>query len=144
MRNYTTTVGVEKTLAEIHRTLARAGARSVRTDYGPSGAPTAVTFLVATPLGDLAYALPANSDGVYAALQRQYANRRIDRRYATRDQAARVAWRVVKDWIAAQVAIIEAGMAPLDQIMLPFQLVEDGKTAYDAYRETRDALPSPP
>lgn len=62
------------------------------------------------------------------------------------EQAERVAWRVAREWLLAQLAIIEAQMATLDQVMLPYLQVDGQKTLYAAYREREDTLqlePSP-
>lgn len=53
----------------------------------------------------------------------------------TRAQAERVAWRVIKDWIAAQLAIVETQMVELDQVMLPYLHVDGDRTLYESYRD---------
>ena len=46
-----------------------------------------------------------------------------------------MAWRVMKDWIAAQLALAETKMVQLDEIMLPYMHVDDGgTTVLDNYR----------
>ncbi len=45
--------------------------------------------------------------------------------------AARVAWRIIKDWVAAQLAIVESGMVEIAEVFLPYQLVADDKTVFD-------------
>lgn len=47
--------------------------------------------------------LPANVDAVLAVLAKQKVK-------CGRDQAERVAWRILKDWVAAQMAILESEM----------------------------------
>lgn len=57
--------------------------------------------------------------------------------------AANVAWRVVKDWLEANLALIAAQMATLDEVMLPYLHVDEGRTLWQAYRE-RESLALPP
>ena len=57
----------------------------------------------------------------------------IPPRYADRAQAERVAWRVLKDWLEAQLALIEAGVADMAEVMLPYLHVAPGVTLYRAY-----------
>jgi hypothetical protein len=38
-------------------------------------------------------------------------DRKVPRSKCTEDQAQRVAWRIVKDWVEAQMAIVEAQLA---------------------------------
>lgn len=138
--NYTTTISADKTLGEIMGLLAQAGARSLQVDYD-QGSPVGVQFLIATKFGDRGFRLPANVDGVWKALLRQHDRGLVQRRFTTKDQAARVAWRIVKDWMEAQLAIIEAGMVDLEEVMLPYMLHESGQTLYRLMESKRLALP---
>src|SRR5919204_4572694 len=106
--NYTTTVSVERTVAEIQKILAAHGAKSIQVDY-ENGQPSALAFFVQTSFGERAFVLPANVEGVFKTITRS--GSKVPRRFMTRQQASRVAWRILKDWVAAQTAIIEAGLA---------------------------------
>src|SRR5215831_1280256 len=101
--NYTTTVAVDKTLGELQALLRKQGARSIVVDYDERGSPVALAFAVATPRGDEAYRLPANLDGVFRTLTAQHDRGEVRPRFVTREQAARVGWRIVKDWVEAQL-----------------------------------------
>jgi hypothetical protein len=137
--NYTTTIAVDKTVGEIQKVLAAHGAKAIQVEYTNS-LPSAVAFFVDTPFGERTYILPANADGVWQTLVQQHRKGKVPLRLATKDQAARVAWRIVKDWIEAQMAIVEAGMVTIDQVMLPYMQVGH-QSLYDALKETRLALP---
>ena len=139
--NYTTGVATEKTLGEINHLLATHGARRIIADYDKAGNPEAIMFSIETPYGVQDFRLPANVEGVSRALVRGYEQRRVERRFTGREQATRVAWRIVKDWLEAQVAIIEAGMMTMDQAMLPHLLAPGGRTFYSASVENRLQLP---
>lgn len=123
--NYTTKVPVNRTVAEVTELLATHGASAVATMYR-DGKPTGLTFSLATPGGNRVFQLPVLVDGVF---------RLLERRGARWDQAERVAWRQIKSWVEAQVAIIESGMATMEQVMLPYLQVEGGATLYEAYVE---------
>lgn len=129
MLNYTTTIAAEKTASEIGTILAKGGAASVSTMF-EDGKPIGVGFSLKTPHGPRFFELPVNIDGVQAALK---ADRRTSARQRERDQAERTAWRVTKDWISAQVALVEAQMASLDEVMLPYLLTPSGQTVYAVY-----------
>ena len=137
--DYTTTIDAEKTLAEIHRLLAKAGARRISVDYDDRRQPAAVTFTIQLPFGDFGYRLPANARAVYDLLERQWQDGQMRRGFVTPVQASRVSWRIVKDWLEAQIAIIEAGLVTLDRVFLPYAVValRDGSegTFYDAWCE---------
>jgi hypothetical protein len=141
--NYTTTIDPHKTAAECIALLARHGATRISMDLA-DGKPSALAFGIDTPNGMRFYVLPANPQGVYAALGKAYRERRIPQRYCDREQAERVAWRVLKDWLEAQLALIDAQVVAIDQVMLPYLIVDDsGLTLYQRYLEHgRKALES--
>jgi len=55
-------------------------------------------------------------------------------KYRTREHAARVAWRICKDWIEAQLAIVDAEMADMMEIFLPYAQTESGETLYEVMK----------
>lgn len=139
--NYTTTIDVARTIGEIHGMLVRAGARSIVTDYDDAKQPVSIAFLVTTPLGDREFVLPANVDAVHKTLTRQYQQRKVAARFVSKEQAHRVGWRIVKDWVEAQLAIIESGMVSLDMVMLPYMTLATGQF-YDVFVRQQLALPA--
>lgn len=139
--NYRTEIDAGRTVLEIQAKLARAGARRVQIDYGDDGEPTAVAFMIATPAGDASFSLPANDAGVLAALSRQADAGTVRRNFVTRKHAKRVAWRIVKDWLEAQLALVEAGLATLDEVLFPYMLAPSGQRVYALYADRRLALP---
>src|ERR1017187_4820567 len=96
--NYTTEISVEKTTSEIQAKLVAAKASAVMTQYD-NCILTSLSFKVHTLHGEMGIKLPANIEGVYIAIQR---SPRVPHRLKTREQAARVAWRIIKDWVFAQ------------------------------------------
>jgi hypothetical protein len=137
--NYTTTVPVNRSVAQLQGLLIEAGARSIATEYSTAGSATAIAFTSDTPLGPRAFVLPVNAKRVQAVLQRE----RLAPRYTTFEQAERVAWRILKDWAEAQLAIIRTEMVTLDQVMLPYMKAADGRSVYEMYRDDQLALPAP-
>lgn len=51
----------------------------------------------------------------------------------SQEQAERVAWRIVKDWLGAQLAILETEMVPVQQVFLPYFVNRQGQTLYEVY-----------
>jgi hypothetical protein len=131
--NYTTQIDPTKTAAECISRLAAHGATAIGMTYD-KGFPTGLQFQIMTAHGMQAYALPVNVDGTYNALQKAARARRIPQSKATREQAQRTGWRVIKDWLEAQLALIEAGVADMSEVMLPWMLV-DGQTVYQTFLE---------
>ena len=128
--NYTTTVNVYKTLGEIQMQLVKHGAKKIMQDYDDQGRITALSFMVDTPAGPRGIRLPANVDAVHAVLHRQKVK-------CDREQAERVAWRILKDWVEAQMAILESEMVQIDEIFLPYMVNQSGQTLFEAYRSNQ-------
>lgn len=114
--NYTTQITVQKTAGEIQEILARAGARTVVIEYGVDRIPEAVSFQVMVNDRLMSFRLPSQWRGVYKSIMKSGA----EKRYKSEEQARRVAWRIIKDWTEAQVAIIEAGAAELAEVFMPY------------------------
>ena len=64
---------------------------------------------------------------------------RVPRRLANRAQAIRIAWRIVKDWVEAQMAILETEMVKMEQIFLPYIQTQQGQTLFEVF-ESRNML----
>ena len=130
--NYTTQIEAIKTVGEIQGILAGHGAKSILVDYATDHTVEALSFRVLTPQGDIAIRLPIDHEAVLKVLTQQNRLGRVPRRYLTHAQAVRVAWRIVKDWVAAQMAILETEMVKMEQIFLPYVITDSGKTLYEA------------
>lgn len=126
IKNYTTSVDVYKSLGEIQGALANHGARQIMVNYD-AGQPVGLLFGIETPDGPRGFCLPANVEGVRAVFARQKVK-------AQPGQAERTAWRNVRDWIMAQMAIIEAGQVQIDEVFLPYLTDGRGQTLYQIYQ----------
>jgi hypothetical protein len=135
---YSTAVPVARTVGEVQQMLAVAGAESVAVRYADKR-PIGLGFTLSTPHGPRSFLLPVDVEAVHKLLLNQERAGEFKRAargaYTTPEHAARVAWRVLRDWLAAQLAMIESQMASIDQIMLPYLLTEGEKTLYQLYRE---------
>jgi hypothetical protein len=129
--NFSTTVTARKSIEEIQGILVRHGAKHILIDYEEEE-PVGLAFMIATPYGDTGFRLLANIDAVQKVLNRQRVRSSVDRQ-----MAARVAWRILKDWVRAQVAILETEMVTIDQIFLPYMETKDGKTLYQVMLDHR-------
>jgi hypothetical protein len=129
--NRHTEVPIERTAGQIQARLVRARAQAVMMEY-EAGVLTHLAFRIETPHGLIAYRLPANIDGVHAMLTR---DTKLSRAQRSREAAARVAWRVLRSWIEAQLAVIDAGQATLPQVFLPYAQLPSGETLYERFAE---------
>lgn len=135
--NYTTLVDAHKTVMEVQRILAAAGARSINIDYDDSREPNGLTFLVNVQNTWINFRLPAKWKGVLKTLD---LDPKVPRRYKTEEQARRIACRITKDWVKAQLAIIQAGQAELAEVFLPYAVGASGRTLWQEAKEGRFLL----
>ena len=64
-------------------------------------------------------------------------DRKVPRRLVTDEQAVKVSWRIIKDWIEAQMALVEAELAELAEVFLPYAITKDGNTLYSQIDTTK-------
>lgn len=128
IKNYTTNVDVFTTIGAIQGCLVKHGAKKIMIDYDDDGHVIALSFLIDTPSGQRGIRLPANVEGVQCVLQNQKVK-------CDREHAEKIAWRIVKDWVEAQMAILESGMVQMDEIFLPYMINNQGQTVYQLYQK---------
>lgn len=134
--NYTTTVDPGKSAGECIDILLKYGARKVGMSVGEDKMPDGIEFVINTQFGLRSYSVEVDVARARKVLQQAYSEGRVERRHTDPVHAARVAWRVMKDWLEAQMAMIETGLVSLDQVMLPYMRTDDGHTLYGAWQES--------
>lgn len=143
--NYTTQIAASKTIAEVQTLLAKHGANRIAVDY-QNGQPSGLTFALTTPHGPRLFTLPVDVDAMHRLLVAESRAGRLKGGKSvtvmrSREQAERVAWRVIKDWLAAQLALVQTEMAAIDQVMLPYLRDGDsGRTLYAAWSDRENVL----
>lgn len=135
--NYTTTVSAQKTVSEILASLAMHGAKAILINYDDAGQIESLSFRLATVSGDINIRLPIDSGAVLRVMERQG----VQHRYCTRQRAVQVAWRIAKDWMQAQMALVETEMVRMEQVFLPYWITPSGNTLYQFLVSSRFQLP---
>ncbi|QJU54362.1 hypothetical protein SCB71_14545 [Herbiconiux sp. KACC 21604] len=129
--NYTTDISVTKTMGEIQGALARRGVTRISTLFDEHGVASGLGFTMNTDYGPRDFELPVRTAGVLEAMKR---DTKVPRSKCTTEQAAKVAWRIAKDWLEAQSALIDAQLARLDEVMFPYMIASDEGTVYELFR----------
>src|SRR6266699_3370040 len=101
--------------------LAAAQALAILTELA-QGKAIGISFRIKTAWGIMSFRLPAQVDEDHKILNKcdRRGRATIAPRYRTREQAERTAWRVTRDWLEAQLALIQCGLASMDQVFLPY------------------------
>ena len=129
--NYTTKISSYKTVGQLQSILAKAGAKSVNISYDDESEPIALVFVIQIKDEFVNFKLPSNWQGVLSAMNK---DKSIAKHFKKEQQARRVAWRIIKDWTEAQLAIIDAELASLPEVFLPYAVSPNtGLTLYQEF-----------
>lgn len=134
--NYTTTVPASRTISQIQDNLISHGARAIMINYNSAQEPESLSFIVPSRDGELPFRLPANVKAVESVMERD----RLPG-YRKEGQPARVAWRILKNWVESQMAIIEAEMVSMEEVFLPYLLAKGNQTLYQVMDSRGFLLP---
>lgn len=127
--NYTSIIEPEQTISEIQKMLSSHGVMAMMTEYdGPQVA--AVSFKMNIDGQVMSFKLPCNWRGVRQVFREQeitqgklkHKDRNLD------NQAVRTAWKIIHNWVNAQLALVEVNMVTIPQVFLPYAIMKDGKT----------------
>jgi hypothetical protein len=143
IKNYTTTITVEKTVMEIERMLATAGASKILKEYDTNGNIILLTFIVKTDMGEIPIRLPLEIDKIILVFNGLVKTRKLPQSYYNnKPQALRVCWRILKDWLDAQLTLIQIDTAKMEQIFLPYVYdYHNNITMYQAIKDGGFQMP---
>lgn len=133
LKNYTTTISIEKTISEIEKILAINGASHIFKMYDDKGVPSALAFKIKVD-GEryIDFKLPMESEKIFEVFKKS----KIEKRYKNIEQAKRTGWRIIKDWIYAQMALIEIHVVKFEQVFLPYMYdIKTDQTLFQKYEE---------
>ncbi len=143
IKNYTTDIPVEKTTSEIQKILAQNGARGIMLEYDGNGNITDIFFKVILNNKELPFRLPAKAERVYQALWGEKQEWEYTRYGAGwREQAQRIAWRICKTWLEAQITLINLEQAKMEEVFLPYLVMPSNKTLFETMEQNKFLLPS--
>ena len=124
--NYTTKIDPDKTAAEIAKCLSLHGAKAVLTEYDEKEQVVkSLSFKIAYASKEMSFRLPCDWKPIYDIFER---DKPIRDKTEQKLQSVRTAWRIVKDWVEAQMALVETNMVTTAQVFLPYAIVKDGHT----------------
>jgi len=137
IKNFTTSIKIEKTISEIELILTRHGATHIFKMYSNDGVPIALAFKCLIKNDLISFKLPMEEQKVLQVFKNGVHNGELPKRYwDDLDQARRTGWRIIKDWISSQMALIEINIVKFEEIFLPYMYNENlGKTMFELLEE---------
>lgn len=121
LKNYTSTVPADRSIAYIEKTLAQHGASMIVKLYDDDGEVTAIAFEVECQGKKLAFRLPSQIEACAKTLEANLPRRaRPETVRRVGEQAARTAWKILADWVDAQMAMIDLAQVEMLEVFLPY------------------------
>lgn len=117
LKNYTTTIAVEKTMMEIEQILAKFGATHIFKMYNEQKEPSAIAFKCIINEQEISFKLPMEEQKI---LQVFRITKGFPRNRCNIEQARKTGWRIIKDWVDSQMALIEINVVKFEEVFLPY------------------------
>jgi len=137
LKNYTTIIPAERSIAEIEQLLLQFGAVSFfkqidRETKQFSG----MVFVLRIEESQVPYRLQANVKKVQEYIYKEYRSKTSRPKKSKEDFAAdayKIAWRLMKDWVHSQLSIIATEMVKTEEVFLPYMMIDNKSTFYDKF-----------
>ncbi len=137
IKNYQATQSPTSSIAVIEELVVkRMNATQFFKEY-KDGKIVAVVFVIPTKHGYRSFKLPARVNQVIRALygeKREYSPQQWE-------QARITAWANVRDWVDAQVALIETEQVKVEEVFLPYMANERGETLFEVMEKSGMRIP---
>ena len=145
LKNYTSSVPAKKSIAHIEDCLAAHGANSVVKQYDESRTVCAISFFIEIKGKLCPFRLPAKIDNVEKILLSSIKKFMPSTHKRIKEQAPKTAWKIISDWVDAQMALVELEQADFIEIFMPYMWSQKlGKSYYELSLEKGFALLSAP
>ncbi len=137
IKNYTSQISAKRSIDYIETQLVKHGARSIMKIYDNKRV-TGICFAISVDGVDLPFKLPARIKEAEKVLYSQLGPRT---RKETKDkipaQAERTAWKIISDWVEAQMAMIELSQIDITEMMLSY--LYDSKRDQTLYQKVKES-----
>ncbi len=137
--NYTTTIDAFKSVSEIEYILVQHKAKSIMKNYDNEKI-VGLSFLIDNGISQIPVRIPAKTEECLKVLKKQKQENPKKKIIDTQEQAERVAWRILKNWIEVQMALLDMKMVQFEEIFLPYIETGNGQTLYERLEEKRFLL----
>lgn len=143
LKNYSTNISTQKTILEIEGLLCKHRATDIWKQYDTNGNIIALNFAVNTDFGKMPFKLPVNVEAVRQILKTEKKGKRINLSKSQVEDvqtASRIAWRIMKDWIDAQMALVDISMVKIEQVFFPYAYdFNKQQSLYESFKDRKFA-----
>jgi len=124
VKNYTSTVPVERSIMMVEKLLRDAGALTITKFSDPKTKEVAgITFQIVANNQPLLFKLPVKAEACFEVIKRRISPRSIHKTSVlenARQQALRTAWKLLFDWVQIQMSYIELNQVELLEVFLSY------------------------
>ena len=120
LKNYTSQVPASRSIGWIEDKLARHGARQILKEYTPDSRVSSLAFIIHVNGTELPFHLPARIDACEKVLRSEVRRPKKDTYTRIAKQAERTAWKILADWVDAQMAMIDLAQVDVLEVFLPY------------------------
>jgi len=133
LKNYTSTVPIDRTIARIETLLAEFGAKAIGKNF-ERGRLVSLTFQLEINGRDVLIQLPANPQAVYDVLRKECKRPRNGTLEKLKCQSDRTAWRIQQEWL--EIELTKIGLNQTEPLQAFLAYIWDGnKTYFTALKE---------
>ena len=136
IKNYTSTVAINKSVQHIEDQLIRHGAQEILKII-EGGKLVGIAFIISVSGKNIPFRIPARLDRVEKKLReliRRPINGTLQR---VAEQAGKTAWKILSDWVDIQMTLIDLEQAELAEVFMPFAY--DHRTKQTFFEQVKKA-----
>ena len=120
LKNYTSQVAATRSICWIEDKLAKHGARQILKEYTTDARVAAVAFIMNINGMELPFHLPARIAACEKVLKAEVKRPNENTYKRIKEQAERTAWKILADWVDAQMAMVELAQVDVMEVFLPY------------------------
>ena len=137
LKNYTSQVPASTSIINIERLLVKHGARQILKTYDPNGRVDSICFIITTQGTEMPFRLPARVKECERFLMDETTRRtKAETRKKIPAQAERTAWKILMDWVEAQMAMIELAQVEFMEVFMSY--LYDPRSEQTFYQIAKD------
>lgn len=144
LKNFSTKIDSFKTIAEIEKLLTTNGAKGIMKEFTPDAKIKLIYFMINTKHGDITYKLPCDGERIRQTLIKLKREKKIKitmPKAQSLDHATNVGWRILKDWLYAQISLINIEQTSFEEIFLPYAFdPKTGQTLFEKIKNSNYAM----
>ncbi|MFZ2190031.1 MAG: hypothetical protein WAV48_04585 [Candidatus Magasanikiibacteriota bacterium] len=136
IKNYTSSVPVERSVSLIEHELVRAGAQHIAKSYDQKGNLEGIMFQLSSNGMPITFQLPAKWKQCFKMMMQEVRRPKPTTEETVTLQAQRTAWKILYDWVTIQVSMIKLEQAEVIEVFLPYMFnVKEQKTFFEIAKE---------